>query len=137
MAAATNMITTRPKPSPDKTISRKRSNARLFMIRPTADSSARFANGWNTGPSCGRSAAEPISMPLFTDLDEIQNFVGQARIRGVDRIHLRDMTVLRQHDRVGAPARAFADRLFQELELLYEPRRVQFGGSQHQRCLRR
>src|SRR3981081_1973011 len=135
MEAATNMITTRPKPSPDKIISRTRWDARLSMIRPTADSSARSANGWNTGPSCGRSAAEPISMPLFAGLDEIQNFVGQARIRGVDRIHLRDMTVLRQHDRVGAPSRPFASRLLQEVELLYEPRRGQCARPAQQRAV--
>src|SRR5258706_14975676 len=101
MAAATNTIMTRRTRSPDKTISRKRSDARPFTIRLTADSSAKFASGLIIGRSCGRSAARPFSKPLFTCLDEIKNLVGQAGVGGVDRIHFRHVAVLRQQGTAG------------------------------------
>ena len=54
-------------------------------------------------------------MRLFPRLDEIQNLVGEAAIRGVDRIHFRHVTVLRQHQRMRASARLLAGGLHVDL----------------------
>src|SRR5438552_2523585 len=55
MARGTNTTTTLRTRSPDRITFRKRWDARASMTRPTAASSAKFANGWITGRSCARS----------------------------------------------------------------------------------
>src|SRR6266446_8741118 len=70
--------------------------------------------------------ADARVVALFSRAHEIDNLAGQTRVRRVDRIHLRHMTMLRQHDRTRTSARPLAARLLQELELLYETGRVQF-----------
>src|SRR5580698_6187276 len=131
MAAATNTITTPRKRFRARIISRKRWDGRPSTIRPTADSSARSENGWTIGRSCARSAVKPgddncyvarhSPLSLFPRLDEIQNLVGQAGVRGIDRIRLRHVAVLRQQDAADAAMLAFAEAVFQKIELLVGP----------------
>ena len=60
-----NTTTTRPRPSPARTISPRRSAAGNSTIRPSAASSARSASGWIIGRSCGARGANDRSRRLF------------------------------------------------------------------------
>src|SRR5262249_37582179 len=51
--------------------------------------------------------------PLSVLLHEIQNLVGEPRVRGVDRINLGHVVVPRQHERANASVWTFARRLLQ------------------------
>src|SRR5499433_1392048 len=55
MVKATTTTTTRPRRFPGRTISPNSSDGRNSTIRPSAASSARSGNGWNTGRSCDGS----------------------------------------------------------------------------------
>src|SRR5262249_61907359 len=90
MVKATTTTTTRPRRFPGRTISPNSSEGRNSTIRPSAASSARSGNGWNTGRSCdgsddpanraGETSASGTLPGIQTINDAVADLLNEARI---------------------------------------------------------
>src|ERR1700704_3511509 len=101
-----------------------------LMVRDARRCRAPHHEGFRPHPEEARSAVskDEATARLLPRLHELQNLVGQARIRGIDRIDFRDVAVLRQHVGARASARALAACLLDEFELFDKAWRIEFGG---------
>src|SRR5450759_4384641 len=80
--------------------------------------------------SCSELAAEGAQ--LFPGPDEVEYLVAQPRVGGVDRIHLRHVAVLRQHEAADAAMVTFAEAVLQKIELADERWGIKFGRCDHE-----